>query len=55
MSDTLSECLKQPGFMAAATLHSVYSHIRREGSSVGQEREFYPFGEATEPMGFERV
>lgn len=44
------------GFMAAAaTLRSVYSHLKREGSSVGWEGEMYPFGEFTELMGFERV
>lgn len=44
------------GFMAAAaTLRSVYAHIRRDGSSVGWEGEFYPFGEFTKLMGFERV
>jgi 2-methylisocitrate lyase-like PEP mutase family enzyme len=44
------------GFLAAgAALRAAYGKLRRDGSSVGFDRELYGFEEFNELMGFERV
>ncbi|MBM3571260.1 MAG: isocitrate lyase/PEP mutase family protein [Alphaproteobacteria bacterium] len=44
------------GFLAAgAALRAAYGKLRRDGSSIGFDRELYSFEEFNELMGFERV